>query len=63
MDFPPLHESAAPFSSTGSQAFAPPQLSIASCLTPDGTFDVDKYHFFPVLALVDTWTIHKNNII
>jgi hypothetical protein len=33
MDFPPLHESAAPISSTVSQAFPPPQLSIASCLT------------------------------
>ncbi len=42
MDFPPLHELAAPFSSTGSQAFPPPQLSITSCLTPGG-FNVDKF--------------------
>jgi len=43
MDFPPLHESAPPFLSTGSQAFSPPQLSLALCLSPDGTIDVDKY--------------------
>ncbi len=43
MDFPPLHESAPPFLSTGSQACSPPQLSLASCLSPDGTIDVDKY--------------------
>ena len=44
MDFPPLHESAAPLSSTGTgQALAPPQLSISLCFTPDGTFDVVKY--------------------
>ena len=42
MDFPPLPEVAAPFSSTVGQAFPPPQSSIASCLSPDGTFDVDK---------------------
>ena len=50
MDFPPLHESAAPFSSTGSQAFPPPQLSIASCLTYDG-FDVDKYWWYTASCL------------
>ncbi len=44
MDFPPLHdESAPPILSTGNQAFSPPQLSLASCLSPDGTIDVDKY--------------------
>ncbi len=43
MDFPPLPEAAAPFPSTVSQAFPPPLSSIASCLSSDGTFDVDKY--------------------
>jgi hypothetical protein len=43
MNFRPLHELAPPFLSTGSQAFSPPQLSLASCLSPDGTIDVDKY--------------------
>jgi hypothetical protein len=52
MDIPPLHESAAPFSSTpGSPAFIPPQLSIALCLTPDG-FDVDKYWRYTAYRLV-----------
>ena len=51
MDIPPLHESAAPFSSTpGSPAFIPPQLSIASCLTPDG-FDMDKYRRYTAYRL------------
>ena len=44
MDFPPLLLSAPPFPFTGSnQAVSPPQLSLASCLSPDGTIDVDKY--------------------
>ncbi len=40
MEEPPLPAVAAPFPSTVSQAFPPSQLSIASCLSPDGTFDV-----------------------
>jgi len=51
MDFPPLHESAPPFLSTGSQAFSPPQLSLASCLSPDGTIDVDKYRRYTASRL------------
>ncbi len=43
MEFPPPPEAACPFSSTGRQAFPQPQLSIASCLSPYGTFDVKKY--------------------
>jgi len=44
MDFPPLLLSAPPFPFTGSnQAVSPPQLSLASCLSHDGTIDVDKY--------------------
>ena len=44
MDFPPLPESAPPFPFTGSnQTVSPPQLSLASCLSHDGTIDVDKY--------------------
>ena len=51
MDFPPLHESAPPFLSTGNQAFSPPQLSLASCLSPDGTIDVDKYRCYTASRL------------
>jgi hypothetical protein len=51
MDFPPLHESAPPFLSTGSQAFSPPQLSLALCLSPDGTVDVDKYRCYTASRL------------
>jgi hypothetical protein len=51
MDFPPLHESAPPFLSTSSQAFSPPQLSLASCLSPDGTIDVDKYRRYTASRL------------
>ena len=51
MDFPPFPEVAAPFPSTVSQAFSPPQLSIASCLSPDGTFDVDKYQRYAASLL------------
>ena len=52
MDFPPLHdESAPPFLSTGNQAFSPPQLSLASCLSPDGTIDVDKYRRYTASCL------------
>ena len=40
----PLLLSAPPFPFTGSnQAVSPPQLSLASCLSHDGTIDVDKY--------------------
>ena len=51
MDFPPLPEVAASFPSTVSQAFPPPQLSIALCLLPDGTFDVDKYRWYAASLL------------
>ena len=52
MDFPPLHdESAVPFLSTGNQAISPPQLSLASCLSPDGTIDVDKYRCYAASRL------------
>ncbi len=36
MDLPPLPAAAAPFPCTVSQAFLPSQLSIATCLSPDG---------------------------
>jgi len=53
MDFPPVHdESAPPFLSTGNQAFSPPQLSLASCLSPGGTIDVDKYRRYTASRLV-----------
>ena len=52
MDFPQLHESAPPFLSTGSnQAVSPSQLSLASCLSPDGTLDVDKYRQYTAYCL------------
>ena len=51
MDFPPIPELAAPFSSTVSQAFSTPQLSIASCLSPDSTFDVDNYRQYAASLL------------
>ncbi len=51
MDFPPLSEAAAPFPSTVGQAFPPPQSSIASCLSPDGTLDVDKYQRYAASLL------------
>ena len=58
MDFPPLHESAPPFLSMGSQAFSPPQLSLASCLSPDSTIDVDKYRRYTAscLAKAHDWS-------
>ncbi len=37
MDLPPLPAVAAPFQRTVSQAFLPLQLSIATCLSPDGS--------------------------
>ncbi len=43
MDLPPLPAVAAPFPCTVSQGFLPSQSSIVTCLSPDGTFDVDKY--------------------
>jgi hypothetical protein len=43
MDLPPLPAAATPFSCTVGQAFLPLQLSIAMCLSPDGTFDADTY--------------------
>jgi hypothetical protein len=51
MDFLPLPESAPPFLSTGSQAFPPSQLSLASCLSPDGTLNVDKYRRYTASRL------------
>ena len=52
MDFPRLPESAPPFLSTGSnQAVSPSQLSLASCLSPDGTLDVDKYRRYTAYRL------------
>jgi hypothetical protein len=36
MDLPPLPAAAAPFPRTISQAFLPSQLSIVTCLSPDG---------------------------
>ena len=51
MDFPPLPEVAAPFPSTVGQAFPPSQSSIASCLSPDGTFDVNKYQRYAASLL------------
>ncbi len=51
MDFPPLPEAAAPFSSTVGQLFPLPQSSIASCLSSDGTFDVDKYQRYAASLL------------
>ena len=52
MDFPRLPESAPPFLSTGSnQAVFPSQLSLASCLSPDGTLDVDKYRRYTAYRL------------
>ena len=51
MDIPPLPEAAAPFPSTVSQAFPPPQSSISPCLSPDGTFDVDKYRRYAASLL------------
>jgi hypothetical protein len=51
MEVPPLPAAAAPFPSTVSQAFPPSQLSIASCLSPDGTFDVDKYQQYAASLL------------
>jgi len=52
MDFSPLHELAAPLSSTGSQAFAPPQLSIAlwygASLGGQKLINVTFYEFFDV---------------
>ena len=51
MDFLPLPELAPPFLSTGSQAFSPSQLSLASCLSPDGTLDVDKYRRYTASRL------------
>jgi hypothetical protein len=35
----------------GNQAFSPPQLSLASCLSPDGTIDVDKYQRYTASRL------------
>jgi hypothetical protein len=43
MDSPTLPAAAALFPCTVSQAHIPLQLSIAISLSPDGTFDVDKY--------------------
>ena len=51
MDFPPPPEAAHPFPSTGRQAFPQQQLSIASCLSPDDTFDVDKYRQYTASLL------------
>ena len=43
IDSPTLLAAAALFPCTVSQAHIPLQLSIATCLSPNGTFDVDKY--------------------
>ncbi len=43
MDSTTLPAAAALFPCTIIQAHIPSQLSIAMCLSPDGTFDVDKY--------------------
>jgi hypothetical protein len=54
MNFPPLPLSAPPFLFTGNQAVSPPQLSLASCLSPDGTIDVDKYRRYTADRLAKT---------
>jgi hypothetical protein len=51
MDLPPLPVAAALFPCTVSQTFLPLQLSIATCLSPDGTFDVDKYRQYTTSLL------------
>jgi len=51
MDLPPLHAMAVLFPFTVSQAFPPSQFSISSCLSPDGTFDVDKHRQYAASLL------------
>ncbi len=46
-----LPAAAALFTCTVSQAHVPSQLSIAMCLSPDGTFDVNKYWLYAVSLL------------
>ena len=49
---PPGVGSPLPIRSTGSnQAVSPSQLSLASCLSPDGTLDVDKYRRYTAYRL------------
>ena len=56
MDSPTLPTAAALFPCTVSQAHIPPQLSIATCLSPDGTFDVDKYQQYATSLLARAWS-------
>ena len=51
MDLSPFPAASALFPCTVSQAVLPSQLSIATCLSPDGTFDVDKYRQYAASLL------------
>jgi hypothetical protein len=51
MDSPTLPAAAALFPCTTSQTYVPSQLSIATCLSPDGIFDVDKYQQYATSLL------------
>ncbi len=51
IDLPPLPAAAAPFPCTVIQAFLLSQLSIAACISPDGTFDVDNYRQYAASLL------------
>ena len=44
------------FPCTVSQAHIPTQLSMATCLSPEGTFDVDKYQQFAASLLARAWS-------
>ena len=56
MDSTILPAAAALFPCTVSQENIPSQLSIATCLSPDGTFDVDKYQQFAASLLARVWS-------